>query len=53
MILEGLGWQIHRVWSTDWWLNPEIPMQKLLDRLNQLEQDAAIEYGSLEIATEN
>ncbi|PRC90729.1 DUF4011 domain-containing protein [Solimicrobium silvestre] len=41
MILEGLGWNIHRIWSTDWWINPEIPMKKLLDKLNQLEQIAA------------
>jgi very-short-patch-repair endonuclease len=46
MILEGLGWKIHRIWSTDWWINPEIPMQKLLDRLSQLEMQAAIDYGS-------
>jgi very-short-patch-repair endonuclease len=46
MILEGLGWKIHRIWSTDWWLNPEIPMQKLLRYLNELEQAAAIEKTS-------
>lgn len=22
-VLEGLGWRIHRIWSTDWWLEPE------------------------------
>ncbi|MDG1481730.1 MAG: DUF3320 domain-containing protein [Myxococcota bacterium] len=22
-VLESLGWHIHRVWSTDWWLKPE------------------------------
>ncbi|MEZ6195336.1 MAG: DUF3320 domain-containing protein [Planctomycetota bacterium] len=21
-VLEGLGWTIHRVWSSDWWANP-------------------------------
>jgi very-short-patch-repair endonuclease len=46
MILEGLGWKIHRIWSTDWWINPEIPMQKLLKRLTQLEQEAAIKIAS-------
>lgn len=35
-VLEGLGWQLHRIWSTDWWLNPEEPMCKLLVRLEQL-----------------
>jgi very-short-patch-repair endonuclease len=37
MVLEGLGWDMHRIWSTDWWINPEIPMKKLLERLSQLE----------------
>ncbi len=21
VVLEGLGWTLHRIWSTDWWLN--------------------------------
>ncbi|WP_198290680.1 AAA domain-containing protein [Methylophilus sp. 5] len=37
LILEGLGWKIHRIWSTDWWFNPEIPMKKLCEKLNELE----------------
>lgn len=48
MILEGLGWNIHRIWSTDWWINPEVPMQKLILRLNQLKAEAEIEYGLVE-----
>jgi hypothetical protein len=35
-VLEGLGWQLHRIWSTDWWLNPAEPMRKLLTRLDEL-----------------
>ncbi|AMP38245.1 DUF3320 domain-containing protein [Ralstonia solanacearum] len=35
-VLEGLGWQVHRIWSTDWWLNPDEPMRKLLTRLEEL-----------------
>lgn len=23
MVLERLGWRIHRIWSTEWWTNPE------------------------------
>jgi very-short-patch-repair endonuclease len=33
-VLEGLGWHLHRIWSTDWWLNPQVEVQKLLARLN-------------------
>ncbi len=35
-ILEGLGWRIHRIWSTDWWLNPEGEIQKITQRLQAL-----------------
>jgi len=28
-ILENLGWRIHRIWSTDWFRNPERETQKL------------------------
>lgn len=28
-ILEGLGWSLHRIWSTDWWTDPERELDKL------------------------
>lgn len=37
LILEGLGWKIHRIWSTDWWFNPEIPIKKLCEKPEELE----------------
>jgi very-short-patch-repair endonuclease len=40
LILEELGWNIHRIWSTDWWLNRKIPMETLLTRLEKLETKA-------------
>ncbi|MGF7133086.1 very-short-patch-repair endonuclease/DNA polymerase III delta prime subunit [Paraburkholderia sp. EB58] len=40
VVLEGLGWRLHRIWSTDWWLNQGIEVQKLLARLDkELETD--------------
>jgi len=33
VVLEGLGWRLHRIWSTDWWINPEREVEKLLVRL--------------------
>ncbi|MCD0491115.1 DUF3320 domain-containing protein [Chromobacterium violaceum] len=36
LILERLGWELHRIWSTDWWRNPNEPMQKILARLEYL-----------------
>lgn len=35
-VLESLGWRIHRIWSTDWWLNPEAEIEKLLGRLKSI-----------------
>lgn len=35
MILEGLGWDLYRIWSTDWFHNPERELGKLLEHLNQ------------------
>ncbi|MGI4848206.1 MAG: DUF3320 domain-containing protein [Janthinobacterium lividum] len=42
-VLEGLGWNLFRIWSTDWWLNPQEPMKKLIARLDALlaQEDAA------------
>jgi hypothetical protein len=28
-VLENYGWHIHRVWSRDWWVNPERELQKI------------------------
>ena len=39
-LLEGLGWDIHRIWSTDWFNNPHQEIKKLKkiveDRLLEL-----------------
>jgi very-short-patch-repair endonuclease len=29
-VLEGLGWRLHRIWSTDWFRNPQREFDKLL-----------------------
>lgn len=34
-VLEGLGWRVVRIWSTDWCANPELETQKLLEQLRQ------------------
>jgi len=48
VVLEGLGWRLHRVWSTDWWINPEREVEKLLARLA-----AELERGEDEPAEED
>jgi len=39
MVLEGLGWKLHRIWSSDWWHDAEAQTAKLIDRLNALLRD--------------
>lgn len=47
-VLEGLGWRIHRIWSTDWWLNPEAEVDKVLARLQEfLGNDEAVDEEPL------
>jgi very-short-patch-repair endonuclease len=48
-VLEGLGWRFHRIWSTDWFNNPQKQAQILREviaaRLSELkEQEAAFAY---------
>lgn len=35
-VLENLGWTILRVWSTDWWYDPETAIKQLTDQLDEL-----------------
>jgi very-short-patch-repair endonuclease len=35
-ILEGLGWRLYRVWSTDWFTNQDREMAKMLAWLEEL-----------------
>ncbi|MGZ9797198.1 DUF4011 domain-containing protein [Mycoplasma sp. 4013] len=36
-VLETRGWIIHRIWSTDWFNNPDREVQKILNKLKELE----------------
>lgn len=39
-ILESLGWRIRRIWSTDWFKNPESQLQPILNELELLTSEA-------------
>ncbi|MCP1772749.1 very-short-patch-repair endonuclease [Neisseria perflava] len=45
-ILEGLGWEIHRIWSTDWFKNPEAALMPILNRLEVLKQKYPCQEGN-------
>ena len=36
LILEGLGWTLYRIWSTDWWHDSEAETKKLLSFIRRL-----------------
>lgn len=35
-VLRGLGWEIVRIWSTDWWVNPGGTLERVHAALNEL-----------------
>ncbi len=39
LVLEGLGWKMHRIWSRDWFKDSKVEIKKVFNRL------AAIENG--------
>lgn len=36
MVLEDLGWKLHRIWSTDWWHDAKGQIEKLLAVVSEL-----------------
>lgn len=34
-VLEGLGWRIHRIWSTDWFRHPERELKRLVQAIEK------------------
>jgi very-short-patch-repair endonuclease len=52
-VLEGLGWRLHRIWSTDWFNNPareaERLRQAITERLAKL-KEKELDYGRIAVA---
>jgi very-short-patch-repair endonuclease/preprotein translocase subunit Sec61beta len=40
-VLEGLGWRLHRIWSSDWWFSRDREIARLIDALRRAREDAA------------
>jgi very-short-patch-repair endonuclease len=38
-VLENLGWKVHRIWSTDWFKNPNAEIIKILKRIESILQE--------------
>jgi very-short-patch-repair endonuclease len=45
-VLERMGWRIYRIWSTDWFADPERETRKLLTWLEGQRSAFALEYAS-------
>jgi len=56
-VLEGLGWKIHRIWSTDWWRNHdravEDLVQKVEDEISSFQSDEPIASEGLTVEYNN
>lgn len=48
-ILRGLGWEILRLWSTDYWIDPVGTLEKLHTRLQQIYESSKVkvEHGTV------
>lgn len=49
-VLERLGWRIYRVWSTDWFNDPERETAKLIAWLERLREKAEASFASRQAA---
>ncbi len=57
-VLENLGWNILRVWSTDWWYDPDAAVGQIVSQLEDLlhrdrERSSADDDGSQDSQTAN
>lgn len=39
-VLNGLGWELHRIWTMDWWDNREKEISRLMATLEERKQEA-------------
>lgn len=46
-VLEDLGWNLHRIWSTDWWHAADAEISKLLLVVEKLKEEREIERASM------
>lgn len=51
-VLRGLGWEILRIWSTDWWINPVGTAEKVHARLEEILAESRAKRAKLESSNE-
>jgi very-short-patch-repair endonuclease len=45
-VLEGLGWTMHRIWSTDWWRNPDREVHRVLQAVENAQRARSLQADS-------
>lgn len=45
-VLEGLGWNIYRVWSTDWFTDPDREAAKLIAQVMQWRDESIVKFAA-------
>lgn len=51
-VLGGLGWELHRIWTMDWWDNKQKEIEKMLRLLEEKKQNAYETAKSKEMLVE-
>ena len=49
-VLEGLGWRLHRIWSTDWWSQPRQEWERLQGAIETALADAELDEPRADLA---
>ncbi len=47
-VLEGLGWRIHRIWSTDWFRNPMRELKRVVTAIQEAQTQGVTNSVALE-----
>jgi very-short-patch-repair endonuclease len=48
-VLEGLGWRIHRVWSTDWFRNPQRQLRRMQESIEAAKRPGPVDNPGPEV----
>lgn len=51
-VLEAMGWQIHRIWSTDWFRNPQRELQRIKESVEAARARLSVRTASNVQATQ-
>lgn len=52
-VLCGLGWQVYRIWTMDWWDNREKELERLLQLLEERSREYLVEQPKVDLCAEN